>query len=378
MVSIFRSSNRAAAPSGKLTILVPTYRFDARARHTLAATAALASDEIAVLIADNSEDGGKHEFLKTLRRLHPNVHVFCHERNIGALGNWEFLFGQATLDYYLFIGDDDLCTPPYVETAMRLLDRHADATAAAGAFVMVSSANQMIKGNGARLEDNSRQRCVEFRIGGGNSIPNSMARRAAAQPFIEYARGHPLRASFFDWMMSYTLLAQGKYQVEDQGLYLYDVANWENGEVCWKSNAKFYVAAGLPDAFTWLHELYWAIEFAHFFRGIHSPVKDRRQSDECAQHFYLNRIHEFRRFLSHSANGAVVERMVAHRPKALDAIQALAGNDDALQPAIFELFSEVLAAFDQDCAVAYLDYVTASIEQAAMPSGPKVSNVAQK
>jgi hypothetical protein len=372
MVSIFRSSSHAHAPSGKLTILVPTYRFDARARHTLAATAALASDEVAVVIADNSEDRGKHEFLRMLRRLHPNVHVFCHERNIGALGNWEFLFRQAVLDYYLFIGDDDLCSPPYVESAMRLLDQHADATAAAGAFVMLTSTNQMMRANGARTEDSAYQRCVSFPIGGGNSLPNSMARRPAAQPFIDYARGHPLRASFFDWMMSYSLLAQGKYQVENQGLYLYDITNWEGGEACWKSNAKFYVAAGLPDAFTWLHELYWAVEFAHYFRGIHSPISDRRQSDDCARHFYLNRIHEFRRFLSNPANGAVAERLVSHRPHAVDAMRALAGNDDALQPAIFEWFYEILAAFDQECAVAYLDYASASVEAAAQHSAEAV------
>ena len=51
----------------------------------------------------------------------------------------------------------------------------------------------------------------EFLIGGGNSLPNSMGRRAE-DSLSSTIPGAPLRASFFDWMMSYTLLAQGTYR----------------------------------------------------------------------------------------------------------------------------------------------------------------------
>src|ERR1700704_5711731 len=137
MFSLRRGRQDTRPVNGKLAILVPTYRFDARARHTIAATASLASEEIAVVIADNSENREKWDYLRLLGRLHPNIHVLTHQTNVGALRNWEFLFDRATLEFYLFIGDDDLCTPPYVRIGMELLEKHSDGSAAAGSFLMV-------------------------------------------------------------------------------------------------------------------------------------------------------------------------------------------------------------------------------------------------
>ena len=370
MITLFRNVRNASRPFGKLAILVPTYRFDARARHTIAATASLASDNIAVLVADNSENPDKWDYLRKLKKLHANIHIFCHSRNIGAFANWRLLFENATLDYYLFVGDDDYCTPPYVESGLGLLEQHRDASAAAGQFIMVTTANQTTMANRARIEAAPYQRCVNFVIGGGNSLPNSMARRDAVQPYLDYVDGHPLKASFFDWMMSYTLLASGKYYTEDQGLYLYDVSNWENAQATWASNAKFYVAAGLPEAFTWFHELYWAVEFAHFFRGAFTPIADRQQSLDSAQFFYLNRIGEFRRIWQNPGLARPIEEMISHRHAAVDALHSLVANDDAMHPHLFDWFSEVLASFDPVCAAAYADYVSASLDRATVESAP--------
>lgn len=365
MISLFRNPKSVDRLRGKLAILVPTYRFDSRARHTLAATASLASEEIAVLIGDNSENADKCDFLNKLSKLHSNIHIFCHNKNIGVFSNTRFLFDRATLPHYMFLGDDDFCTPLYVESGIRLLEQHADATAASGPFIMVTSANKMVRGNSSRTEATPYERCTNFPIGGGNSLPASMARRSAIEPFLDYVQGHPLKASFFDWLMSYTLLAKGKYYAEDQGCYLYDASNWENGEACWKNNAKSYVAAGLPESFTSFHELYWAIEFVHFFRGAYSPVTDPQQSMDCARFFYSNRIQEFRRLLDHLGHVRGLEPLISHRPGAADALHALTTNDDAMHPRLFDWFTEVLAAFDPVCALAYADYTRASLDRAS-------------
>jgi hypothetical protein len=220
----------------------------------------------------------------------------------------------------------------------------------------------LIAGNGARIEATPYERCINFPIGGGNSLPSSIVRRNAVQPFLDYFYGHPLPASFFDWLMSYTLLAHGKYYTADQGCYFYDVSNWESWEPCWKNNAKFYVAAGLLEAFTWFHELYWAVEFAHFFRGAYSPITDAQQRVGCAQYYYLNRIREFRRLWDRPGQASALERIVSHSPNAVGALRSLAANDDATHPALFDWFTEVLAAFHPECALAYSDYARASLD----------------
>ena len=158
MISFFRNPKSVGRLRGKLAILVPTYRFDSRARNTLAATVSLASEEVAVLIGDNSENADKWDYLDKLGALHSNIHIHRHKRNIGAARNWRFLLDQTPLAYYLFVGDDDSFTTPYVESAMQLLDENEDASAAAGRFVMVTTANNILTANGARIESTPSQR----------------------------------------------------------------------------------------------------------------------------------------------------------------------------------------------------------------------------
>jgi len=347
-----------------LAILVPTYRFDGLARQALASAAALASDEIAVFIADNSENKQKHEFLGRLESLHANVHTFCHDRNIGALDNWRFLLAASSLMYCLFVSDDDLFTASFVESGLHQLESDSDASAAAGTLLMTMSGNRIMVANRMRLESSAYERCVNFRIGGGNSLPNSMARRRALDPFVRYQENHPLKASFFDWLMGYTLLAQGTYRTEDVGYYIYDASNWEDAEQCWKSNAKFYVAAGLPEGFTWFHELYWAVEFVHFFLGQYSPVADPRQRVDCAQHFYGDRMNVFRQLWNHPSAQASLGNFFSKNPGARSSVAAIVANDDALNPQVFKWFADLLAAFDGLIARAYGDFVTSSLETA--------------
>jgi hypothetical protein len=354
-----RSSHQLA----QLSILVPTYRFDARCRYTLAALAAMASDEIKVLIGDNSGNKAKWDFLRRLRGLHSNVEIFCHKENIGAGRNWRFLLNQSRLPFYIFVGDDDVCTPDYIEASLRAMVSHDDASAAAGRFLMSTSTGALVTANRERLEGSPAERCVNFRIGGGNGIPNSMARRSAIEPYLAYAANHPLKASFFDWMMAYVLLAQGKYYTFDRGIYLYDSSNWDSGNAYWVNNAKFYLAAGLPESFTWFHELYWAIELVHFFRGSYWPVDDPEQRYECARSFHADRMSAFRGLLSSAQNVNAIEQLLAGHPAASDALRALLDTGDFSHPRLFQNFAELLARFDRICAAAYLDYVTSSIER---------------
>jgi glycosyl transferase family 2 len=367
-------TRQTSTPRGKLAIVVPSYRFDARARHSLASSAALASEEIAVMIADNSESPDKWEFLSSLARLHSNIHIFRHRTNIGASRNWQFLIDKTSLEYCLSLADDDFCTPLYAENALALLERHADAVAAAGPFIMIGSNNSMTVGNSGRAESSAVERCIGFRIGGGNSLPSSVTRRSALLPFIAYVKGHPLKASFFDWIYAYWLLGQGKYYTENKGFFFYDCSNWESGEAYWRNNAKFYVEAGLPETFTLFHELYWAVELAHFFRGGYSPISNSQESAECARFFYLDRMREFRRSLEHVPRARALEDSIRHRAGSIEALRLLVWNDDALHPRLFDWFSEIVAAFDPVCATAYADFARASIERAEISRGHSPSH----
>ena len=85
---------------------------------------------------------------------------------------------------------------------------------------------------------------------------------------------------------------------------------------------------------------------------------------DCAQFYYQNRIREFRQLWERSGQASALEHIVSHRPNAIGALRSLATNDDATHPALFDWFTEVLAAFHPESALAYGDYTRSSLDRA--------------
>jgi hypothetical protein len=72
--------------------------------------------------------------------------------------------------------------------------------------------------------------------------------------------------------------------------------------------------------------------------------------------------------LEHLPREFRLEEMLSHHPDAVSALQALVGNTEVLHPQLFDWFAKVLGAFDPNCALAYAEYVRASLDRAT--AGP--------
>ncbi len=74
-------------------------------------------------------------------------------------------------------------------------------------------------------------------------------------------------------------------------------------------------------------------------------------------------MHDFRQRWADRRHAVALEQLLAHRPEAVSALRFLVANDDATHPQLFDCFTEVVAAFDLNCALAYSDYVRASLDK---------------
>lgn len=354
---------------GDLAILVPTYRFDARAKLVIQNVMALASEQVAVLVADNSENPEKWDELARFANGHPNIHVFCHAKNIGAFENWAFLMGQGNTPYVCYVGDDDFVTPDYFPRSVALLNEHPEATLASGLFVQhYRNIEPALINNvgGPRLEATGLERIQQYFLQThGNVVSCCVMRRTAFARHLPYLREHPLVASFFDWVMACGMLAQGSYEKHTEGAYWYDATNWTDPQTAQASDAKFYVEAGLPASFVSFHQLYWAVEMVHYFLGRYAPPLPWAERVQIAD--FLCRRHAVI-FMSNlwQPHRAHFSALLAHDPEAEAAIDALLAVTDVTDPRLFSNFARVIQAFSPTIAAEYLAFMQGSLQDTAL------------
>lgn len=121
-----------AIPSSvKLAILIPTARWTAMAQAIIASFVGVANQEVAVLIADNSENEEKRAFLQKICAINPYILVAVHEKNIGAIANILYLFDWCKdVPFCALMADDDWVSPTYYTDALQLLRNNPDVTCA--------------------------------------------------------------------------------------------------------------------------------------------------------------------------------------------------------------------------------------------------------
>jgi hypothetical protein len=121
-----------AIPSSvKLAILLPTARWTTMAQSVIASLVGVANEEVAVLIADNSENEEKRQFLQKICDINPFIFVVTHEKNIGAFANILYLFDWCKdVPFCALMADDDWMSPTYYSDAFQLLRNHSEITCA--------------------------------------------------------------------------------------------------------------------------------------------------------------------------------------------------------------------------------------------------------
>jgi glycosyltransferase involved in cell wall biosynthesis len=107
-----------------LAICIPTYDRIANVRALLRCLdeELPAAPEAAVLIADNASADGTWELLAEAAATRPWLQIHRQPRNLGAVGNLQWLVDHAPPSDYLWcFGDDDVITPGGLQTIVALL-----------------------------------------------------------------------------------------------------------------------------------------------------------------------------------------------------------------------------------------------------------------
>ncbi|HEY0197177.1 MAG TPA: glycosyltransferase family 2 protein [Rhodanobacter sp.] len=111
----------------KITTIIPTYRRPALLRRAVLSALAQEGASIQVCVYDNASGDSTAEVVSALAESDSRVRYFCHEKNIGALANFQYGLENVTTPFYSFLSDDDVLLPGFYEEAVRELEEFPDA-----------------------------------------------------------------------------------------------------------------------------------------------------------------------------------------------------------------------------------------------------------
>lgn len=100
-----------------VTIAIPTYnRADGFLEEALKSALQQSYDPIEVLVSDNCSTDATSDLVKKYDQT--DLRYIRHEKNLGALGNFNFCVEAARGEYFLMLHDDDRIDPDFVQTCI--------------------------------------------------------------------------------------------------------------------------------------------------------------------------------------------------------------------------------------------------------------------
>jgi glycosyltransferase involved in cell wall biosynthesis len=134
-----------APSSGRLSVGVPVRNGVRYLGETLDCLRKQEYKDFDVLIADNASTDGTEEIARAVVEADPRFRYVRHERNIGLLNNWTYVFEHTQGELFAWIGADDTCDPRLYDRLVRLLDSRPDADAAVPSSAMIDADGVVVR-----------------------------------------------------------------------------------------------------------------------------------------------------------------------------------------------------------------------------------------
>jgi hypothetical protein len=269
----------------KLSIVVPSNRATLSAYSKLLNYCSMASDDVEVIIRDNSGSAEKQDFFQRVQHLyHPN----CKIITVPPCAAWENgrkVIETAHGDFFFGGCDDDLINGFALPSICEAIDSHKDdptVIGITGKFLVERSSQSAI----IVFPDTDKSLASERANAYLRScLPSVLQFSATARkPYfdlLEYIKSLPIQASYFDQIYNVLLLMMGRLIPVPNVIYQYDMVNWSDANNSLREDAKYYTYSGIDTSAVRVHWLIGAFEgaksIAGKFGGIsHVPQAERQ------------------------------------------------------------------------------------------------------
>jgi protein O-GlcNAc transferase len=128
----------------QVTIGIPAYNEAKSIERTV--RSALGQADI-ILISDNNSTDETYKICEELAGQYPEIRLYRHEKNLGAVANFQFLIEKCEAQYFLWLGAHDELSEGYVRNLAALLDSDLKAVLAFGPAAHIDSQGQVVQLN---------------------------------------------------------------------------------------------------------------------------------------------------------------------------------------------------------------------------------------
>jgi glycosyl transferase family 2 len=266
-----------------LSIVMPSHGSDLHVYSRIAHACSFASDEVEVVVRDNSGVAAKRDYLKLLEGKNRKL---ISVPECGPFENFSKALDASTGKFLFIVSDDDFFFDRAIDTVVAAASAYEDDHTVAGFtgtyMLEMSSGSQYVNYRGLDSRDASERVSGYLDYQGPNLIGYAVVRREVALDAWRLAHAHPIEFSFHDQTIALLTLLAGRFIHINRLLFMYDNAHWEIPERCIEEDLKFYTRAGMDPAFGRLHWLVLAFEGARLISnswfGSRLPLQERQRA----------------------------------------------------------------------------------------------------
>jgi hypothetical protein len=290
----------------KLSLTIPSNRSSLSSYAKLLNFCSLASDDVEVLIRDNSGNEKKRELLRYVGGLcHLNCKIFIADPCAAWENNFK-ITNEVTGDFVLSACDDDLVNEHALPAICEAINKHRDDPSVigiTGQYMIEMPDRCAVIAYPSIDKPSALERGKAYIHDGLPSVLQfSAVKRNTYVSLLEYIRSMPMQASYGDQLYSLLLTLSGRIVSIERIMYQYNMVNWSSDEKGLHEDAKYYIYAGIDPSAVRLHWLFGAFEGAKSviskYAGIgHVPVAER---EEVAIYWVTQRMIYFRRWYQRS------------------------------------------------------------------------------
>jgi len=224
--------------------------------------AALASDDVEIVVHDNSGDPEKQDFLAKMQG--PNRKIV----SVNPCSSWENMVqavALATGDYIFEVGDDDdvssFSIPPFLK-AIDEIDADPSYVMVNGFYIIEAGGQSALYAYENLDSPSPAGRVASFLSSPYCVLTFSAIRRSLRSNIDAFSRSMPFRFAYLDQIQSALWLCSGRVRRMDRLTYAYDLQNWASPDRGRKADLRFFTDAGVDASALRLKELINAFEGA--------------------------------------------------------------------------------------------------------------------
>jgi glycosyltransferase involved in cell wall biosynthesis len=201
-----------------VSVGIPTFNRPDGLRRTLEQVRSQSYRHLEIVVSDNaSTDERVWPLIQNAIGEDFRIRAFRQDTNLGLYGNFKFVLGQATGEYFFWAPDDDEWDPSFVQRCVTALQVSSVSAVMPQFELLFRKAGRREPGTLPPLQGEPFRDLCEFLVDTQPNLIFAMYRRSAIAWFAEYE-------PTYDWLDCYvvlrTILTGGSYRLLDQPLYV--------------------------------------------------------------------------------------------------------------------------------------------------------------